>query len=54
MFQPTIGLGAGAHSYFMGHRYSNSKDLDNYLNNSEKLPKDYNEMIYGMNLLLYV
>ena len=43
-FQPTIGLGAGAHSYFMGHRYSNSKDLDNYLNPiAKKLPKDYNE-----------
>ncbi len=29
--QPTIGLGAGAHSYFLGHRYQNDPDMYRYL-----------------------
>jgi len=32
-FKPTIGLGAGAHSYFMGYRYSNNNDFRYYIDN---------------------
>lgn len=32
-FQPTIGLGAGAHSYFLRHRYSNHNDFKMYIDN---------------------
>ncbi|MEC8677591.1 MAG: radical SAM family heme chaperone HemW [Candidatus Margulisiibacteriota bacterium] len=32
-FQPTIGLGAGAHSYFLRHRYSNHNDFKTYTDN---------------------
>jgi oxygen-independent coproporphyrinogen-3 oxidase len=32
-FQPTIGLGAGAHSYFLRHRYSNHNDFKTYIDN---------------------
>lgn len=30
--QPTIGLGAGAHSFFDGRRYENLPDIEGYLN----------------------
>ena len=30
--QPTIGLGAGAHSFFDGRRYENMPDIEQYLN----------------------
>ncbi len=30
--QPTIGLGAGAHSFFDGRRYENMPDIERYLN----------------------
>lgn len=40
-FQPVIGLGAGAHSYFMGHRYENVRDYQRYIYSlDDKLPKD--------------
>lgn len=40
--QPTIGLGAGAHSYFFGHRYQNDLNYMTYLSSvPHKLPSIY-------------
>ncbi|MGA0241429.1 MAG: radical SAM family heme chaperone HemW [Candidatus Marinamargulisbacteria bacterium] len=41
-FQPTIGLGAGAHSYFMGHRYANRPDIHHYRDTeAQRWPKTH-------------
>lgn len=42
-----IGLGAGAHSYYNGRRFSNTGDLGDYIRslNDYKLPEDYAEII---------
>ncbi len=48
---PTIGLGAGAHTFFKGHRYSNTLDFRDYLIDlPDKLPNsvkalDWNDYI---------
>ena len=49
--QSTIGLGAGAHSFFLGHRYNNDLDIQNYLSNlpgklpHSNIPLDWNDFI---------
>ena len=42
-----LGLGAGAHSYFQGRRYSNTSNLGEYIRslNEYKIPEDFSETI---------
>ena len=43
--QPTIGLGAGAHSFFHGKRYQNELTVMNYVSSvSKKLPSIHGEL----------
>ena len=37
MFQPVIGIGPGAHSYFLGHRYQNSNDYKSYIQDIDSI-----------------
>ena len=36
-FKPVIGIGPGAHSYFMGHRYQNMNDYKSYINHLDTI-----------------